>query len=390
MRDIATSLQEGIVAKGLLQGALELEPSVPFSEYILAMGGEKTIPFVTNPEWSDVQTSAHLLHNTKENLRAFLELDSTIPFRDYVLHIKEDEGVAAGISLDFTSGTYLDNDTPIELDSVATFDRASEASYYDESGKLSRVSAGVMRQDSRGLLLEPYDKNNLRLATVKTSSTVTVGNTQPRVTGFSRFTIAANSIAPDQVPNYLPISSPSSGIQNFVSITVMAKSSPNVKVALGSGNTLSDYVIVNPDGSVDLPTRDDLSGTLTGTYHEVNKQLSLFANPANNTSRRAFNVLFGSGSLTGGNGAGLPRPAIGEWVELGFLHYSTGTNPDNYPMTPLMSVNAATERLPDILTINLPEGVTKVNGDWDSDVKVTVAGGVATVQGFGYVRSINY
>ena len=59
-------------------------------------------------------------------------------------------------------------------------------------------------------------------------------------------------------------------------------------------------------------------------------------------------------------------------------------------MTPLLSVNAATERQPDILTIDLPEGVTKVYGDWDSDVKVTVAGGVATVQGFGYVRSINY
>ena len=76
----------------------------------------------------------------------------------------------------------------------------------------------------------------------------------------------------------------------------MAKSSPNVKVALGSGNTLSDYVIVNPDGSVDLPTRDDTSGTLTGGYNEVNKQLMLFANPANNTSRRAFNVIFGSGT----------------------------------------------------------------------------------------------
>lgn len=390
MRDIATSLQEGIVAKGLLMEALELEPSVPFSEYILALGGEKTIPFVANPEWSDVQTSAHLLHNTKENLRAFLELDNTIPFRDYVLHIEEDEGVEAGISLDFTSGTYLDNDTPIELDSVATFDRDSRASYYDESGNLSRVNAGVMRQDSRGLLLEPYDKNNLRLATVKSSSTVTVGNAQPRVTGFSRFTIAANTSVPDQLPNYLPISAPSSGIQNFASITVMAKSSPNVKVALGSGNTLSDYVIVNPDGSVDLPTRDDASGTLTGAYDEVNKQLSLFANPAHNTSRRAFNVLFGSGSLTAGNGVGLPRPAIGEWVELGFLHYSTGTNPNNYPMTPILAVNSATERLPEILTINLPEGVTKVYGDWDSNVKVTVAGGVATVQGFGYVRSINY
>ena len=390
MRDIATSLQEGIVAKGLLREALELEPSVPFSDYILSIGGEATIPFVVDPAWSDVQKAAHLLHNTKENLRAFLELDNTIPFRDYVLHIEEDEGVEAGISLDFTSGTYLDNDTPIELDSVATFDRDSRASYYDESGNLSRVNAGVMRQDSRGLLFEIYDKNNYLLTSAKTSSTVTVGNTQPRVTGFSRFTITANTIAPDQLPNYLPISSPASGIQNFASITVMAKSSPNVKVALGSGNTLSDYVIVNPDGSVDLPTRDDTSGTLTGSYDEVNKQLMLFANPAHNTSRRAFNVLFGSGSLTAGNGVGLPRPAIGEWVELGFLHYSNNTNPNNYPMTPLLSVNSATERLPDILTIDLPEGVTKVYGDWDSDVKVTVAGGVATVQGFGYVRSINY
>lgn len=390
MRDIATSLQEGIVAKGLLQGALELEPSVPFSEYILAMGGEKTIPFVTNPEWSDVQTSAHLLHNTKENLRAFLELDSTIPFRDYVLHIKEDEGVEAGISLDFTTETYLDNGTPIELDSVSTFDRDSGASYYDESGNLSRVAAGVMRQDSRGLLLEPYDKNNLRLSTVKTSATVTVGNAQPRVTGFSRFTIAANTSVPNQLPNYLPISSPSSGNQNFASVTIKATSSPNIKVAIGSGNTINDYIILNADGSVELPTRDDLSGTLTGSYEEVNKKLNLFANPALNSSRRAFNVLFGSGTITAGNGVGLPRPAIGEWVELGFLHYSTGTNPDNYPMTNILAVNAATERLPDILTINLPEGVTKVNGDWDSNVKVTVAGGVATVQGFGYVRSINY
>ena len=118
------------------------------------------------------------MHNTKENLRAFLELDSTTPFRDYVLHIEEDEGVEAGISLDFTSGTYLDNDAPIELDSVATFDRASGASYYDESGSLSRVSAGVMRQDSRGLLLEIYDKNNYLLTSAKTTSTVTVGNTQ--------------------------------------------------------------------------------------------------------------------------------------------------------------------------------------------------------------------
>lgn len=390
MRDIATSLQEGIVAKGLLMEALELEPSVPFSDYILSIGGEVTIPFVVDPAWSDVQKAAHLLHNTKENLRAFLELDSTIPFRDYVLHIEEDEGVEAGISLDFTTQTYMDNDTPIDFEDVAVFDRDSRAGYYDESGNLSRVNAGVMRLDSRGLLLEPYDKNNLLLTSVRTSSTVTVGDAQPRTTGWQRFTITANTSVPDTLPNYLPISSPASGIQNFASVTIKAASSPNIKVAIGSGNTVSDFIILNADGSVDLPTRDDASGTLTGSYEEVNKKLNLFANPAHNTSRRAFNVLFGSGSTTAGLGAGLPRPAIGEWVELGFLHYSTGTNPDNYPMTPILAVNSATERLPDILTINLPEGVTKVNGDWDSDVKVTVAGGVATVKGFGYVRTINY
>ena len=300
----------------------------------------------------------------------------------YISSLAEDG--LTGSTLDFVNNVYTRNGKTSSLDKLSEFIRLSSATKWQDE-QLVEVQNNIPRISGEGLLIEPQ-RTNYVLETDISKWWKKSGVTAVKNNGFTTFT-ADNTVTSGA--ELIVYGSNESGIYPIFSqygacaISYMVKDDADI-MALSVLSTWSSNpgfcTVVDIVNSTTTTTfrSPELSGTEnSGVY----KRFMFKSNPHSQ----------GYDRFKFGNSAGLSAIDVANYIGDGSAMYTLG-----YPQVELTDGNATSfiptsgtpaTRSPDILNIPILPTQT-ISGDWDAGVTYTVAAGIATFTGHGYIRNI--
>lgn len=322
-----------------------------------------------------------LLINTKESLRVAIGLSTSIPFSQYKNYIYDIP--SAGESYDFVKNRFFsEGETKSFSDMPSQFIRLSSATMWQD-GELVEVANNVPRISSEGLLIEPqrtnsvYYSSDIRewgsdgIASVDYSSSVGIN-------GESLITATNREFGAGVYTNSYRVAG------EAYSLSFQAKPSNWSKIKILSGST---------------PNGNDLNNALekpiidleTGTSYDADTSVSALLDGWSSVSRRRLSTASGSQYNTGISLLFADKES--KAVPDGSSVYMRNAQAEKLPSddslgTSYIPTDGAPEtRAPEIMNIPLLPTQT-ITGDWDAGVTYSLAGGIATFTGHGYIRNI--
>lgn len=347
---IADELQLLINTKEQIRLAVGASKDVPFSTYVDLIDGNTAPQLTVDQSLIGIERQAAILANTKESLRVVMGLSKDVPFSQYASYIPKRSTV-----FDFVDNQYSKDQLPVNLSDISEFIRLSSATMWQDV-QLVEVANNIPRISVEGLLIEPQRTNSFP------DSVVSTGN------GVIPTTLEVGE------GNVVPAVIFTQGASTFVHVSGVLRPSPGV---------MSAYV-QNSDNS--KPT---FTGSATGAG--VDFVFILAGNrlfPDNYTVSRHGDVYRVSGlslfsKATGISG--ITKYVANSAKDVTATYYQVE---DGDTLTSLIkSSGSPATRAPDILNIPLLPSQT-ITGDWDEGVTYSLAGGIATFTGQGYIRNI--
>ena len=366
---IADDLRGIITVKEGIRRAAGIDLGVPFAHYAPILRGDPS------PEDEDVHgayAQSVKLAATKEDLRITLQLEETEPFARYPLHAGwYGEEIPDGSSFDFVKNRYSKDGVPSRLSDISEFIRLSSATEWGD-GKLDEVANNIPRISGEGLLIEPQRTNNfvgdLLDYGIGSNTSITYFGTSMSSPYYELQAIEDGDVTSAHVGSLGTID------QDYTVSAATLKVGDSVAVSTlraGGGNyatatltTATDAVTISSAGT---PLSDggyipivDTRGVLWASRGpvELNSGSTHYRIRANGLSEGEVLDVYA------------PQAEIG----FGVTSY-------------IPTYDAPATRAPDILNIPLLPTQT-LSGDWDAGVTYTVADGIATFTGHGYIRNI--
>lgn len=318
-----------------------------------------------------------LLANTKESLRVAIGLSTSIPFSQYAVNIPwvGDVIPATGIVFDFKKNRYAKDGKAVYLDDVSEFIRLSSATKWRD-GQLVEVADNAPRISGEGLLNEEQRTNLIPYSASFTSGAWTVENC----------TASANaSKAPDGTDTATLVT-PAAGTGGRW-VRIANKTSPRsnsyfVKSA-GCRYVALAYSTTSTSVTFDLETGETLAGVVIVDF-SVQRLPNGWWRISHTVQGGVLNTLLPVDTmrLVPYNGASSTFNGT-DGIYLWGAQIEEGSFPTSY----IPTKGTPATRSPDILNIPLLPTQT-ITGDWDDGVTYSLAGGIATFTGHGYIRNI--
>lgn len=281
---------------------------------------------------------------------------------------------------DFTTNTYRKNGSKISLGDVSEFIRLSYATIWQD-GNLVEVGNNIPRIGGDGLLIEKSATelipNNSTITSNRSTWTATskpdtqVGDACEFVSDGSTPVVSINT--PLQ-PNGNVI--PNSGY--YYRGILAKKTASDSFLTLGSASESVTVVVNLKSGSLESSGSDVVESRIS----DINGYylIETLAMGSISTMRRF--------TITASNSidpvSGLLLPTVGHKVTIALPSFRDTTY---FPQSVIMTSGTQTTRSPDILNIPILPSQT-LTGDWDEGITHSLAGGIVTFAGHGYVRNI--
>lgn len=336
-----------------------------------------------------IATELALLANTKESLRVAIGLSTSIPFSQYAVNIPWGSDVIppTGIVFDFKKNRYAKDGKAVYLDDMPSqFIRLSSATKWHD-GQLVEVPNNVPRISGVGMLIEPQRTNLF-------PSSINVGIT---AAGWIS-TLATITPTPTPAPSGgtgVTAITPNDDTQSFYQVT---RNNPRTEAtqytfsifvkneSLVAGNTItlrqqfsgSDYALVTFDAN----TYEVLSEVGIGNHSSVSGSAT-----AVGSGWYRLHMIFTVNEIVTGLSL---RVVLNKALAgtLGSCYLWGAQLEDGSLLTSYIPTSGTpVTRSPDILNIPLLPTQT-ITGDRDAGVTYSVAGGIATFEGHGYIRNI--
>lgn len=325
-----------------------------------------------------IATELALLANTKESLRVSLGLSKDVPFSQYKNYIYDIP--SAGEFYDFVKNRFFsDGETRSFSDMPSQFIRLSSATKWQD-GQLVEVQNDIPRINSTGLLIEPQRTNTGNaVSTLMTtpafpmSDEILISTYTNQSIGQSRkLTLDKEGFLNTRVLSinyaYLP-----------EHLTIFVKSNCRYLRAIVSA-------LISTSITYDLQTCSIVAkGNTVGLDPIIEKHGEWFRiSMVSHSGGGYWNTLEASDTLNFRN-ANNPQQA-GDYIEV-WADQKENAAEDLKPTSYIFKNNVPVTRSPDILNIPLLPTQT-ITGDWDAGVTYSLAGGIATFTGHGYIRNI--
>lgn len=288
--------------------------------------------------------------------------------------------LTTGTVFDFQKNRYAKDGKAVYLDDVSEFIRLSSATkWHDE--KLVEVQENTPRISSAGLLVEKSATelipNNSTMTSTRPTWVCTTKTDQDigDVFEFVSDGYCANiqTSVPIQ-PNGNVV--PNSGL--YYRAILAKKTVDDSFLSLGSGAVDTRIIVNLKNGSIEYVgarvTESKIS--VIGEYYRIETLA-----PAEVGNMRQF---YSCASDDIGDGSTLAAPTIGHKVTIAFPAFMDTVD---FPQSIVRTSGTQVTRSPDILNVPLLPTQT-ITGDWDEGVTHSVADGIATFTGHGYIRNI--
>lgn len=331
-----------------------------------------------------IATELALLANTKESLRVAIGLSTSIPFSQYAVNMPWGSDVipATGIVFDFKKNRYAKDGKAVYLDDMPSqFIRLSSATKWHED-QLVEVQDNIPRISSAGLLIE---KSSTEL--IPDNSTITSTNTAWAATStpdtqignvFEFVSDGSSALARTNIPVYPNGNAvPSSGY--YYRSILAKKASTDSFLKLGPESAGPSIIINLKNGSLEQKggfVVESKISDINEYYH-----IETLSTEAGAAAERQF---YFYASNNRGSGGALAAPTIGHTVTVALPSFRDTAD---FPQSVVKTSGTQVTRSPDILNIPLLPTQT-ITGDWDAGVTYSLAGGIATFTGHGYIRNI--
>jgi len=312
-----------------------------------------------------------LLANTKENLRVSLGLSKDVPFSQYASHIPF--YAKSGTVFDFVNNQYSKDQLPVNLSDISDFTRLSAATMWSEDGSVIEVDVDVPRISDEGLLIEPQRTN---LATWALSP--------------DKWYASSPKVAFEYFQN---IDGKNTGVLSTINSSLFSSEWPIIQFAVD--DDVNKYTVTNygnyVSGSI-TPSFTAVVYNVTAAKNLQNFILSDTSNtfPVSAVINSDLMMLQASWNKPSNWSNSYPlRVFLGQkGFPVGAKLKSGARQVEAGAASSLIKTSASpVTRSPDILNIPLLPTQT-ITGDWDAGVTYSLAGGIATFTGHGYIRNI--
>jgi len=287
-----------------------------------------------------------------------------------------------GSTFDFVNSVYTRNGKTSNLDKISEYIRLSSATKWQD-GQLFEVQNNIPRISSAGLLIEKSATelipNNSTITSTNASWVVT-NATDPNIGSVFEFVSDGSlSRVPTNLPAYPNGNVPATSGGYYRSIFVK-KSLSESYIRFGTGDATSVIVVDIKNGTLEYSGAGVLAYKITelsGFFKiEVTSQAASGISVENQ-----FQLQF---SNNRGNASNIGIPPAGYSATIAFPAFMDTVD---FPQSVVKTSGTQVTRSPDILNIPLLPTQT-ITGDWDAGVTYSVAGGIATFAGHGYIRNI--
>lgn len=336
-----------------------------------------------------IATELQRILATKKDLRNALNIDDSVPFSQYAAHIPwhGETPPASTRFFDFVGNRYSADGFPALLSSLGiTFTRLSSATQWKD-GVLVDVATNVMRIDvGKGLLIEPQSTN------------VIVNNTLTNIERYRGVSFSATS----QFDGFMPDAKIATALveRGETSNGLFTALNPTeYPLGMNAENGYLSSVYVKYNGSaryaslyatdssasgavVDLVDGLDLSRSNVGVAEELEGgwwRLKTWYSFKTSVPFKQFRFAFGNAIA---NSRIITE--VGDNVQVA---YATACDSEDVNYSVIKTYGTPTTRAADHLAIPVPHGQTIV-ADMDEGVTYEMDGGEAVFTGHGYIRSI--
>lgn len=329
-----------------------------------------------------IATELALLANTKESLRVAIGLSTSIPFSQYAVNIPWGSDVipATGIVFDFKKNRYAKDGKAAYLDDVSEFIRLSSATKWHE-GKLAEVVNNVPRTSSAGLLVEKSATESIpNNSTITSTNTAWAATSKPDTqigNSFEFVSDGSDALVRTNIPVY-PNGNvgPSNGY--YYRSILAKKASTDSFLYFGSSGIGASIIVNLKNGSLEYTG----SFIVESRISDINEYYLIETLSTESGAIHRQFAFYASDDR--GTGSQLVIPTIGHKVTLALPSFRDTAD---FPQSVVKTSGTQVTRSPDILNIPLLPMQT-ITGDWDAGVTYSVAGGIATFTGHGYIRNI--
>lgn len=331
-----------------------------------------------------IATELQRILATKKDLRNALNIDDSVPFSQYAAHIPwhGETPPASTRFFDFVGNRYSADGFPALLSSLGiTFTRLSSATQWKD-GVLVDVAANVMRLDKpKGLLIEKSSTelihNNSSLTSINTAWTATQ-KTDAQIGSVFEFVSDGSSAAiRTNVPVY-PEGNVAADNGYYYRSVLVKKTDVDSYFFLGSSSGNVSLILNLRDGSVDTVgvSVAQHKVTLIGHYYLIES----LSTETGAVERQFFLVA----SNNRGSFASLGAPSSGYKTTVAFPSFR-GTA--DFPQSAIKTSGTQVTRAKETLVIPFAAGQT-VTADKDEGVTMTIVDNNAVFEGQGYIRSV--
>ncbi len=325
-----------------------------------------------------IATELALLASTKENLRVSLGLSKDVPFSQYASHVPF--YAKDGTVFDFANNQYSKDQLPVSLSDISEFIRLSYATKWQD-GQLVEVANNIPRISGDGLLIEPQRTNNGdAVSTLMTTPAFPMSDEILISTSTSQSIGQSRKLTLDR-EGLLNTRTLSTNYAHKPTLpTIFVKSSCRYLRVIVSAS--ADYSVV-----YDLQTGSIVAkGSTLGFDPIIEKHGEWFrvSMVSFNMTSGYFNIIEASDTLN--FRAPMYPQQAGDYIEVWAAQREVADE-DLKPTSYIFNNDVPVTRSPDILNIPLLP-TQSFTGDWDAGVSYSVAGGIATFAGHGYIRNI--
>ena len=326
-----------------------------------------------------------LLANTKESLRVAIGLSTSIPFSQYAVNMPWGSDVipATGIVFDFKKNRYAKDGKAVYLDDVSEFIRLSSATKWHD-GQLVEVQDNIPRISSAGLLVEKsvteLIPNNSTITSINDEWVVTNKTDQNIGSVFEFVSDGSTNNVRTGLPLYPNGNVPAASGGYYRSIFVK-KPLAESYIRFGTGGANSAIIVDIKNGTLEYSGLGVLAYKITelSGFFKI-EVTSKSSSPVNAVENQFLFYL----SNSRGIGPNLGVPTLGHSATVALPSFMDTVD---FPQSVVKTSGIQVTRSPDILNIPLLPAQT-ITGDWDAGVTYSLAGGIATFTGHGYIRSI--